>query len=215
MPKQTYSGSLSLDWYNKNKSIITREADAPAGKADIPAPKINWINKDQALFYEIDESEGRGLTPYWVDRNDIRVKETRPLVFQKAYKAVPKDSDLTGEPTSYEIEESDTDDQNIENILIRGESLLALNTLKKIFNSKSEEEKVKCIFIDPPYNTGSAFKQYDDNLAHSEWLTLIRNRLTILKQLLRKDGHIFVQMDNREVFHLKIIMDEGRNKRKT
>ena len=213
MAKQQYKGSLSLEWYNKNKSIIIRDENAPAGKDDIPAPRINWINKDQALFYEIDESEGRGLKPYWVERNDIRVKETRPLVFQKTYKANPKVADLTGEPTGYDLLELDDDDPSVENILIRGDNLLALNTLKKIFNQKPEEEKVKCIYIDPPYTTGNAFDDYDDCLSQSEWLTLIRDRLIIFREILRDDGVVFIQLDEKNIFHTRVMLDEifGKN----
>lgn len=207
MSKQ-YKGSLSLEWYNKKKSILLRETSAPAGKDDIPAPKINWINKDEALFYEIDETEGRGLTPYWVDRNDIRVKETRPLIFKKGYKAVPKGKDIVGKPTGYKVTESDKDDSEIENILIRGDNLLSLNTLKKIFDQKPEEEKVKCIYIDPPYNTGASFEHYDDSLEHSEWLTLMRDRLTLLYSLLGQNGFIFIQIDEKEQAYLKALMDE-------
>ena len=89
MAKQ-YKGSLSLDWYNKQKAILLRTEAETKISSDIPAPKITWVNKDEALFYEINEKEGKGVSPYWVDRNDIRVKEARPLIFQKAYKAIPK-----------------------------------------------------------------------------------------------------------------------------
>lgn len=195
-----YTGSLTLEWFNKNRSIITQKAEQKR-ESDIPAPRINWINKDEALFYEISEEEGKGLTPYWVDRNDIRVKESRPLVFQKAYKAVP-------EGDRFKVEESDIDDPEIDNILIKGDNLLALNTLKKMFDQKPDDEKVKCIYIDPPYNTGSAFENYDDNFAHSEWLTLMRDRLVVLKNILKTDGVIYVQLDNKEVHYFKILMDE-------
>lgn len=72
---------------------------------------------------------------------------------------------------------------------------------------------MKCIYIDPPYNTGSAFTYYDDGVEHSIWLSLIRDRLEILHKLLRNDGFIFVQIDNNEMAYLKILMDEifGRN----
>lgn len=172
MAKQ-YKGSLTLEWFNKQKAILFRDENAPVGEHDIPAPRINWINKDEALFYEISEAEGKGLTPYWVDRNDIRVKEARPLIFQKAYQAKEKD---TGMDTHWGLSESDTDDRDIQNILIKGDNLLALNVLKKHFDKLPDEQKVKCVYIDPPYNTGSAFEQYEDNLEHSQWLTLMRDR---------------------------------------
>ena len=87
---KTYKGSLTLEWYNKQKSILL-QSNTEAKPADIPAPRLNWVNKEEALFYEVDEKEGKGKAPYWVDRNDIRVKEARPLIFQKGYTAVPVD----------------------------------------------------------------------------------------------------------------------------
>ncbi len=209
MAKQ-YKGSLSLDWYNKQKAILLKEEGVPAGRGDIPAPVINWVNKDGALFYEIDEEEGKGVKPYWVDRSDLRVKETRPLIFQKAYKAVPKQKQgmLAGTEVGYVVVENSEDDPSIANTLIRGDNLLALNSLKKIFDQKPEDEKPKCIYIDPPFNIGAAFEHYDDNLAQSEWLSMIRDRLVILKQCLRSDGIIFVHIDDSESFYLKVLMDE-------
>lgn len=212
---KTYKGSLSLEWYNKQMSILLKETDSVKSEKEIPAPKINWINKDEALFYEIVDDEGRGLEPYWVPRNDIRVKESRPLIFQKAFIAEEKNKkgSLPGLEKEYVVKESKIDDPKIENILIKGDNLLALNTLKKIFDQKPDEEKIKCIYIDPPYNTGSAFKHYNDNLEHSEWLTLMRDRLIILREILRHDGLIWINLDDEENHYLKILCDEifGRN----
>lgn len=203
-----YTGSLTLDWFNKQKSILVKADEAGVQEHDVPAPKMNWINKDQALFYELVDEEGRGLSPYWVNRSDLRVKEARPLVFQKAYKAVEKPLAGSLIDNEYSLFESDQDDSAIKNILIRGDNLLALNALKKLFARLPDEEKVKCIYIDPPYNTGSAFKQYDDNLAHSEWLTLIRDRLQILWSLLSQDGSLWVSIDDDEMPYLRALMDE-------
>lgn len=209
MAKQ-YKGSLSLDWYNKQKAILLRAQDETKTNSDIPAPIINWVNKDDALFFEINEEEGKGIEPFWVNKDDIRVKEARPLIFQKAYKAVSTDvvGSLPGMATKFVVEEINNDDDSIENILIKGDNLLALNTLKKIFDNKPEDEKVKCVFIDPPYNTGSAFEHYDDNLVHSEWLTLFRDRLLGLKNLMQNGGFIFVQLDDSEGPYGKILLDE-------
>lgn len=95
-----------------------------------------------------------------------------------------------------------------DNILIHGDNLLALKALEKKFAGK-----VKCIFIDPPYNTGSAFEHYDDNLEHSIWLNLMTQRLYILKNLLTEDGTIWIILDDSEVHYLKVVCDElwGRN----
>jgi len=208
--QKSYKGTLTLEWYNKEKSILLMGEKDIKSEKDIPAPKLNWVNKDESLFYEINENEGKGLKPYWVDTNDIRVKEPRPLVFKKAYIAEEKTKkgSLEGTEKEYVAKESDYDDPNIQNILIKGDNLLALNTLVKMFENKPDNEKVKCIYIDPPYNTGAAFENYDDNLEHSEWLTMMRDRLILFKKLMSKDAIIFIQIDYREVGYLQTLLDE-------
>jgi adenine-specific DNA-methyltransferase len=96
-----------------------------------------------------------------------------------------------------------------DNILIRGDNLLALKALEA-----SHAGQVKCIFIDPPYNTGSAFEHYDDGLEHSLWLSLIRDRLELLKTLLSDDGSIWISIDDNEAHYLKVLCDEvfGRSR---
>ncbi|MCE2960653.1 MAG: site-specific DNA-methyltransferase [Akkermansiaceae bacterium] len=96
-------------------------------------------------------------------------------------------------------------------MLIRGDNLLGLKALEQEFAGK-----VKCIYIDPPYNTGSAFEHYDDGLEHSIWLSLMRDRLQLLRNLLKEDGSIFVSIDNNEMAYLLVLMDEvfGRKNRK-
>jgi len=94
-------------------------------------------------------------------------------------------------------------DKNTENILIHGDNLLALKALEQEYAGK-----VKCIYIDPPYNTGNAFEHYDDGIEHSLWLSLMNQRLVLLKSLLRIDGVIFVQIDDEESAYLKVLMDE-------
>lgn len=102
----------------------------------------------------------------------------------------------------------DYGDPNAQNMLIHGDNLLALKALEQQFAGQ-----VKCIYIDPPYNTGAAFEHYDDNLEHSTWLKLMQARLEILRTLLAPEGSIFVQIDDVEYAYLKVIMDEifGRN----
>jgi adenine-specific DNA-methyltransferase len=211
MAKQ-YTGSLSLEWFNKQKSIIALNDNSIKSDSDIPAPKINWINKEESLFYEISEKGGIGHIPYWVNRDDIRVKEARPLVFQKAYNAIAKNVEGTipGTQTKFELEilEKEEDAIAIDNLLIKGDNLLALNALKKHFENLKETEKVKCIYIDPPYNVGAAFEQYDDNLEHSEWLTLTRDRLILLRDLLAEDGSMWISIDDKEMAYMKILLDE-------
>lgn len=90
-----------------------------------------------------------------------------------------------------------------DNMLIHGDNLLALKALEQNYTGK-----VKCVYIDPPYNTGSAFEHYDDGVEHSIWLSLMRERLEILKNLLSDDGAIFIQIDDNEYPYLKILCDE-------
>lgn len=97
----------------------------------------------------------------------------------------------------------DYGDPNTENMLIHGDNLLALKALEQQYAGQ-----VKCIYIDPPYNTGAAFEHYDDNLEHSIWLKLMKSRLEILRTLLAPEGSIFVQIDDVEYAYLKVIMDE-------
>lgn len=96
-----------------------------------------------------------------------------------------------------------SEDDRFENRLIFGDNLLALKAIEQEFVGR-----IKCIYIDPPYNTGAAFAQYDDGLEHSIWLGLIRDRLEILHRLLRHDGVIFVHIDDNEQAYLKVLMDE-------
>ena len=95
-----------------------------------------------------------------------------------------------------------------DNRLIFGDNLLALKALEQEFAGK-----VKCVFIDPPYNTGSAFTHYDDGLEHSIWLGLMRDRLEIIRRLLSEDGSLWITIDDNEAHYLKVLCDEvfGRN----
>ncbi len=99
-------------------------------------------------------------------------------------------------------------DSDTENMLIHGDNLLALKALENKFTGQ-----IKCIYIDPPYNTGAAFQHYDDNLEHSTWLNLMYARLLILKNLLADDGFFCCQIDDSEGAYLKVLLDEvfGRN----
>ena len=89
------------------------------------------------------------------------------------------------------------------NMLIQGDNLEALKALLPFYAGR-----IKCIYIDPPYNTRSAFEHYDDNLEHSEWLAMMWPRLELLRELLAEDGSIWVSIDDNEAHYLKVIMDE-------
>lgn len=127
--------------------------------------------------------EHRGkLELTWVGKHDEKIIEPRILV---------EDKDKSyGDPRS-------------ENMLIHGDNLIALQALQQDYAGK-----IKCIYIDPPYNTGSAFEHYDDNLEHSIWLNLMKKRLELLKELLSEDGSIWIQIDDEEQAYLKVLCDE-------
>ena len=123
---------------------------------------------------------------YWLDRNQ----------HTKAAEQVP-----------YRLLEADEGqsfgDPDTGNMLIQGDNLDALKALLPYYAGR-----VKCIFIDPPYNTRSAFEHYDDNLEHSQWLAMMFPRLQLLRDLLAEDGSIWVTIDDNEAHYLKVIMDE-------
>jgi len=104
---------------------------------------------------------------------------------------------------SYHAEQRHSENDLFDNKLIFGDNLLALKALEQEYTGK-----VKCIFIDPPYNTGSAWEHYEDGLEHSLWLSLMRDRLEVLRNLLRPDGSIWITIDDNECHYLKMVCDE-------
>lgn len=123
----------------------------------------------------------------WIGKGEEPKLEPRIMVENPEYSY--------GEPTS-------------NNMLIHGDNLLALKALEQDYAGK-----VKCIYIDPPYNTGNAFEHYDDGVEHSQWLNLMKPRLMLLRTLLSKDGSIWISIDDDESHYLKVLCDEvfGRN----
>jgi adenine-specific DNA-methyltransferase len=110
---------------------------------------------------------------------------------------------LDDQTKSYHANARVTENDIFDNRLIFGDNLLALKALEQEFTGK-----VKCIYIDPPFNTGGAFKHYDDNLEHSIWLSLMRDRLQILHRLLSPDGALVVNLDDSEMAYCKVVLDE-------
>lgn len=110
---------------------------------------------------------------------------------------------LEDESLSYHAKAHITENDIFDNILIHGDNLLALKALEQEFTGK-----VKCVFIDPPYNTGSAFEHYDDGIEHSLWLSLMRDRLELIKRLLADDGSLWVTLDDNEAHYFKVMCDE-------
>ena len=101
-------------------------------------------------------------------------------------------------------------DHSSENMLIHGDNLRALTTLLPRFT-----HKINCIYIDPPYNTGTTFEHYNDAVEHGLWLSFMHQRLKLLRMLLSESGLICVQIDDHEMAYLQLLMDEvfGRNNR--
>ena len=117
---------------------------------------------------------------------------------------IGKDREIKLEPRILvEVPEKSYGDKNTENMLIHGDNLLALKALEQDYTGK-----IKCIYIDPPYNTGKAFELYDDNVEHSIWLSLMKERLTILRKLLSEEGFLCCQIDDSEGYYLKVLLDE-------
>lgn len=104
---------------------------------------------------------------------------------------------------SYHAKQRVTENDIFDNRLIFGDNLLALKALEQEFAGK-----VKCVFIDPPYNTGSAFTHYDDGVEHSIWLSLMRDRLELIRRLLSDDGSLWITIDDNEAHYLKVLCDE-------
>lgn len=122
-------------------------------------------------------------------------KENRPKVEPRIL--------LEDREKSYHASHRATDHDIFDNRLIFGDNLLALKALEQEFTGK-----IKCVFIDPPYNTGSAFQHYDDGVEHSIWLSLMRDRLEIMRRLLSDDGSLWITIDDNEAHYLKVLCDE-------
>ena len=156
---------------------------------------FEWDDKDQ----HYTEKQAKRKEIFF---NSVLAKdEIDRLLEPKAFSNVKKYT-IEG---AQNLEQFERDDKGTikDNLIIKGNNLLALHTLKKEFAGK-----VKLIYIDPPYNTGSDSFAYNDNFNHSTWLTFMRNRLLVAKELLREDGVIFVSIDDSEQAYLKVLMDE-------
>ena len=156
--------------------------------------ELTWFNKDKVYVWD---GEKKGYM--WVEPRDLRVAEPRILIEKK----------VLGSPnSSYNPDfrkwlPDEKISRNEQNLFIKGDNLLALKALEQDFAGK-----IKLIYIDPPFNTGVAYEQYDDGLEHSLWLTMMKSRLEILRNLLSSDGAILVHIDYREAARLKLLMDE-------
>lgn len=162
--------------------------------------ELTWYNKDKAL---IPTENGKyGYT--WVEPRDPRYCETHTLSVTDSVfgSQTPKE-----EGTTYS-ERADLEPQD-DNLLILGESGDVLEALARVPELRDEYlGKVKCVYIDPPFNTAQTFANYEDNLEHSVWLTMMRDRLLHLRDLLSEDGSIWVHLDHVENHRMRILLDE-------
>jgi DNA modification methylase len=148
--------------------------------------ELTWTDKDRALLTHENGSYE------WVPPHDRRVAEVRLL----------KDAGTVGE-VAPEVKRA------TDNLLVRGDALHALTALLELPEfAKEYVGKVKLIYIDPPFNTDQLFKDYDDNLEHSVWLTMMRDRLDQAKKLLRDEGTVWVHLDDEEVHRCRSVLDE-------
>lgn len=159
-------------------------------------PFLDWVNKSQA-------TNSAAQVPYHLlqfqsvhgfDSAQPPIDSPQPLIDSPL---------LPGFVPSKESSLSGAEGKVYDNLLIQGDNLLALKALLPFYRGR-----VKCIYIDPPYNTQSAFTHYDDKLEHSQWLSLMYPRLVMLRELLADDGSIWVSIDDNEAHYLKVLLDE-------
>ena len=198
-----FKKDIFLQFLN-NKEFLPDSFTAYKTKIGLGTPDRNYLseNKEVVLNFPYKDCvlEG-GQTKDDVKGQEIFFNETlapaeiNRLLDEKVlsnFKRYDKDGE-------HEVEElKDTD-----NLIIKGNNLLALHSLKKRFAGK-----VKLIYIDPPYNTGSDSFNYNDNFNHSTWLTFMKNRLVVARELLSEDGAIYISIDDKEQAYLKILLDE-------
>lgn len=162
--------------------------------------QLTWYNKDKALI----PTEAGKYGYMWVDPADPRYCETHTLVVDGYVEGVqtPKD-DMHNYSARADLE------PQTDNLLINGESGDVLEALTRVPElAEKYVGNIKLVYIDPPFNTSQTFDSYEDNLEHSIWLTMIRDRLLNLKRLLSDDGSIWVHLDDMEVHRMRLLLDE-------
>ena len=151
-------------------------------------PTLEWLNR--ATAFEISKKVPYRLLDLVSEHTSAIEPELPPQERQTKLDLAQSNESASFKPTH-------------DNLLIQGDNLEALKALLPFYRGQ-----VKCIFIDPPYNTKSAFEHYDDNLEHSQWLSMMLPRLQLLREFLREDGSIWVTIDDNEGHYLKVMMDE-------
>ncbi|WP_247828232.1 site-specific DNA-methyltransferase [Arthrobacter antioxidans] len=163
--------------------------------------ELTWYNKDLALIPAEHGKYGYA----WVSPNDPRYCQTRPLILTEYVEGRQADK----ADDQFYSDRADLEPQT-QNLLIVGESGDALEALTRVPELKDRYVgQVKCIYIDPPFNTGEmTFGNYEDNLEHSVWLGMMRDRLKHLRKLLSNDGTIWVHLDDTENHRMRLLLDE-------
>jgi len=151
------------------------------------------------------QNKNQKLELTWIGKGEEPRLEPRILIEQPEYSYWAGKEQ--GKPAPWSIKKSgesnNQENQGSDNMLIHGDNLLALKALEQDYAGK-----IKCIYIDPPYNTGNAFEHYDDGIEHSLWLSLMKPRLDLLRNLLSTDGSIWISIDDDESHYLKVLCDE-------
>ena len=174
----------------KNKIGLTANGEYLTESKEVV---LAWPYKDCVLEGGQDKEDARRNEVFW--NETLAPDQIDRLLSPKALTGF-KRYDKTGEQSVAELSLND-------NLIIKGNNLLALHTLRKVYAGK-----VKLIYIDPPYNTDSDSFEYNDSFSMSTWLTFMRNRLSVAKELLADEGAIFVQISDVRVGHLKLLLDE-------
>lgn len=162
--------------------------------------QLTWYNKDKALI----PTETGKYGYRWVEPSDPRYCETHTLVMDEYVQGEQSPKSEEYQYSEYADLEPQTD-----NLLVHGESGDVLEALTRVPElAEKYVGNVKLVYIDPPFNTAQAFDSYEDNLEHSIWLTMMRDRLLHLKRLLSDDGSIWVHLDDKEDHRMRVLLDE-------
>ena len=180
----------------RNKIGLDIDGKFLRGRGDV---SLVWPYKDCVLEGGQTEEEEKREEIFF---NEILAQDEIDRLFDPKVLTNWKRHTVKG---SQRIEEIKRDESGTirENMIIKGNNLLALHTLKKQFWGK-----VKLIYIDPPYNTGKDSFGYNDNFSHSSWLTFMKNRLEVARELLRDDGSIWINIDDDKAHYLKVLCDD-------
>lgn len=173
-------------------------------------PTLDWLNRAQAFTtsarvpYRLLEEVSVHTPAAKSGTPAAEPAPTQPAQAELLSTPLEPTSSVRPEPVEGSLASISTARTEItDNLLIQGDNLEAIKAMLPFYRGQ-----VKCIFIDPPYNTKSAFEHYDDNLEHAQWLSMMLPRLQLLRELLREDGSIWVTIDDNEGHYLKVLMDE-------